>query len=137
MDIEAILTHTTIGVPGNPHHKTILYEAKTLSEYKRHLLIFELQQNQIQEPRSRQRNKLRNPGCINCGNTSHQTIDCLHKSEDPKCFTCIQFSHRGMDPTCPKKSNRYTSTLCDVVSDSKIPIQRSMIVEMIVETNVI
>lgn len=97
-------------------------------------MIFELQQKQVQEPRSKQnedqRQRQRNPRCNNCGNTSHQKFDCPHKSEGPTCFGCNQFGHRSMDPTCPMKSKNYTphmNILRCLTIDSKIPIRRSWI----------
>lgn len=46
VEIRAVLTHCTNGLPGSPQSKAILYEANTLHEYKQKLQAHELQQNQ-------------------------------------------------------------------------------------------
>lgn len=108
IDMEAILTHTTNGIPGHPQTKTILYEAKNIAEYKEKLMIYELQQKQTGETSSRTNNenrykdrtnkpKIPNKRCNNCGDTKHQTNDCPRKKDGPKCFACT-------DEICPKKS---------------------------------
>lgn len=47
VEIQAILTHCTNGMPGLPNAKSILYEASNLHEYKEKLQIYELQQHQM------------------------------------------------------------------------------------------
>lgn len=128
VDIEAIFTHTTNGMPGNPQNKTILYEAKNLNDYKNSLLIYELQQNQVTGMTSQinesRRIKQANRRCINCGDLKHGTIDCPHKMDGPKCFRCNNFGHRSMDDVCPMKNeNPRHNTHIMITSNN---IQRSV-----------
>lgn len=53
-------------------------------------------QQQGQVPRSVNR-------CVNCGASSHITIDCPFKSKGTKCFECREFGH--IAAKCPKKKH--------------------------------
>lgn len=107
VDVEAILTHTTNGLPGPTHSKTILYGAKDLREYKHNLRIYELQQRQTHGEPKKSESKTRNTvkiHCTNCGSPEHAAANCPRKQDGPKCFKCNEFGHRSFDDECPKKN---------------------------------
>lgn len=63
IDIAATLTYTTDGIPGSPNNKSMLYEIKSISEYKEKLALYEIIQSKIVKDQSDER---KGPKCFTC-----------------------------------------------------------------------
>lgn len=102
IDIEATLSYTTDGLPGSIQSKHSLYEATTLKEFKRKLIIYEsIQSKSKQKPENDEKN---NTNCFNCGEKTHMSSKCPNKNKGPKCFKCNSFGHLSSSCSEPTKS---------------------------------
>lgn len=112
LDVQAILTHTTNGIPGPAHPKSFLFDARNLQEFKRKLKSFEIQQNQLQQSGRRNddknpKNETRGKGCANCGDFSHCKESYPSIDKGPRCFRCNVFGHTSVNCSSePAEKNR-------------------------------
>ena len=107
----ALIEYVIEGLPDEEINKTVLYGAKTISEFKEKLKIYEkLKEKQCREKRdsrekyypketanrsgtNRGQYSKDNIHCYNCGGKGHESKDCRYKDKGRKCFKCHEFGH--------------------------------------------
>lgn len=100
IDHAAIITYTIEGLPGTTESKAFMYEAETISQFKKKLHAFEIMNAKFNKPKTDYRqtkNEMQQDEqrkCYNCGGL-HNTFDCPNKANGPKCFTCNQYGHKS------------------------------------------
>lgn len=72
-----------------------------MKEFKKKLEIFEQQKEKSQS--NQNNDNTSTSRCANCGDNTHNSLNCPHKTKGPLCFACKQFGHRSTDESCPLK----------------------------------
>lgn len=119
IDEAAVVTYIVDGLPGSATVKSFMYEAQTISELKRKMRTYELVQSKSDaksEARANERTNTKKEGkekktlvrkshCYNCGDTTHESVECPHKDRGPKCFRCNSFGHKSSSCTQSKSDS--------------------------------
>ncbi|XP_036347667.1 uncharacterized protein LOC118757045, partial [Rhagoletis pomonella] len=107
LDEESLLEYFIDGIPGSKFSKAVLYQAKTISELKEQIVIFEKikQESRVDsfkkvEPYNRPKQENVNSSlpakiekrCYRCGEFSHLAKDCKQRE-----FKCQQIGHRSFE----------------------------------------
>lgn len=89
------------------HMKSFMYDADNLSDLKKKLQSYEIQQLTLKEIKS-ERNKFEEKKtlCFNCGDKSHPLSSCPFSQQGPKCFRCNMFGHRSDSCSLPKQEKK-------------------------------
>ncbi|XP_055542572.1 uncharacterized protein LOC129728180 [Wyeomyia smithii] len=122
LDEASICEYVVDGITDDDFHRSLLYEAQSISQLKEKLLNFEkVQMKSTKKPRADdfgpKRKEHRKPEprkesektdtkrhCYNCGEPSHVATDCPQKNDGPECFNCNAFGHVSKE--CTKKKEK-------------------------------
>lgn len=115
----ALIQYIIDGIPDHENNKVILYNAKTVTELKTQLEVYEVMKakmlNEKQQNKPMMLDEKRKPPssktthCYNCGGINHKLKDCKFKNQGTKCFSCNEFGH--VASKCPKREEQSRRTM--------------------------
>lgn len=108
-DDTALIAYVVDGLPGSMELKASLYEASTVTELKKKLLIYENQLTKFWGAKSKDfkpktTTKEDKNGCYECGDTTHKKYQCPKINSQFKCFKCGEVGH--LSRNCPVKESK-------------------------------
>jgi hypothetical protein len=101
---DSVIDYVISGIRDNEMNKSILYGARTISEFKTKLILYVKIKSRMStaEPKSSKAPPTNTViRCFNCGSKSHQAKECPDSDKGAKCFSCINFGHRSFE--CPNR----------------------------------
>lgn len=116
----AIIRYIVNGIQDSAANKMFLYSAKTISELKEKVRVYEEatkkdvkdksttkeKDKEIEKQNDRKSAKSgKNRRCFNCGSDQHESSLCPDKDKGPKCFACGSFGHKSIN-CVEKKENK-------------------------------
>ncbi|XP_011690949.1 PREDICTED: uncharacterized protein LOC105451915 [Wasmannia auropunctata] len=153
METSAIIQYIIDGITDDEVNKTILYGAKTISQLKTKLDMYELmkarnkhvgnvkiraddiRKKQAQD-KTGEKTEIRR--CYNCGGKNHVSATCPSKEKSVLCFQCNEHGHIAANCPQPKKTEK--SKKCNAIQDKvesnpKVICDRSKRIYKLVEIN--
>lgn len=134
---DAVIQYIIDGIPDAEANKQILYNARTITELKKSLEIYDRMQERSgkkkpatksdvsknkKEDKDSKQSTTKKLRCFACGSAEHEVKQCPHKEKGPKCFKCNQFGH--IASKCDNKSDKKEDKVnCVTSNDDMILVQ--------------
>lgn len=110
IDEPSLINYIVDGIPESKNNKMFLYTARSISDLKEKLRVYETVQpkkdsSKKADKKNGGRSKEKRNVCYNCGDAEHESKNCPDKDKGPKCFGCNNFGHLSKDCTTKKEKS--------------------------------
>lgn len=116
LEISAVIQYIIDGIADDEVNKFVLYGAKSISDLKRKLDVYEMMKNKSKHSKTDDRkrkfvraenDKPNDKRCYNCGNKNHLSAVCPVKEKGVKYFRCGEHGH--IAAKCPTADSKHTN----------------------------